>query len=296
MSHRFWIAAVSLFACAGTAHSQSITYDFKGIGQVCTAAQPDADFVCDPDAQFTGSVTMDVLAQAPGGSDGETDGVSFARDDNGFVQNSFVIRWGNESFTPGPVPQMQRSESFTEVDNDFTLLPGDPPIDRLWNGVLFSGGDCQMQADLVRSTPDTSWLGGLNFNLSARLAPGTDALNILSFDTIACDASFYHRYAFLQLTSLTPHARRVGIDIRPHADPNFINPKSEGFVTVAVLGSTDFDATQVDPRFTRFGPSRAEPVGDIRISDVNRDGGRRAALSNPRYRNLRASADCGAGG
>jgi hypothetical protein len=39
----------------------------------------------------------------------------------------------------------------------------------------------------------------------------------------------------------------VDIDIKPGSDPNSINVKSKGVLPVAILGSADFDTTQVDP-------------------------------------------------
>jgi len=67
------------------------------------------------------------------------------------------------------------------------------------------------------------------------------------------------------------------IDIRPGKTPNFINPRSEGRVSVAILSSATFDApTVVDQSSLRFGPTGTEANfrnclrrGAI---DVNRDG------------------------
>jgi len=273
MNRLEWIAAVTLLTAVSTAHSQSMTYDFRGIGTVCTA-QPGADFVCESDVQFTGSITMEVLDPNPGGPDGELDRTWRAWADNGWVQNNFVIRWGDQTYVPGAAPGMQMRRSFTEVWNDFIGLPDDPWRDMLHNSVVYASADdlCVDDAELVRITTDRSWLDGLEFDLSAKLAPGADATNELSFNNIACGATFDHRYARIQLTAMSPHATQAHIDIRPHADPNYINPKSAGLVAVAVLGSTEFDATQVDPQWARFGPRRASPLGEVRVADVNRDG------------------------
>ena len=66
------------------------------------------------------------------------------------------------------------------------------------------------------------------------------------------------------------------IDIKPGSDPNGVNPKSKGVIPVAVLGSVDFDATQVDFSTVTFGPGEALPIhGDHvengHVADTNGD-------------------------
>ncbi len=64
----------------------------------------------------------------------------------------------------------------------------------------------------------------------------------------------------------------VEIDIKPFSKSNSINPRSRGILLVAVLGSGEFDATQVDSSTVRFGPRKASVVFDGHVVDVNRDG------------------------
>ena len=65
--------------------------------------------------------------------------------------------------------------------------------------------------------------------------------------------------------------QKVDIDIKPASDPNGINPRSKGVIPVAVLGSMDFDATQIDSSTVAFGPGGASAVHDGHVEDVNGD-------------------------
>jgi hypothetical protein len=67
-------------------------------------------------------------------------------------------------------------------------------------------------------------------------------------------------------------ASASAIDIKPGSDPNSVNPRSNGVIPVAVLGSTDFDAMQVDPTTVTFSPDGASPVHDGHVEDVDDDG------------------------
>ncbi len=64
----------------------------------------------------------------------------------------------------------------------------------------------------------------------------------------------------------------VEIDIKPFSKSNRINPKSRGVLLVAVLGSGEFDATQVNSSTVHFGPGNASAVLDGWVVNVNHDG------------------------
>src|SRR5262245_11114123 len=70
-----------------------------------------------------------------------------------------------------------------------------------------------------------------------------------------------------------PLVRRVTVDLKPGSVDNPVNPKSRGVVPVAILGSTDFDVSSIDPATVRFGVSGVEaaPVHS-HLEDVNGDG------------------------
>jgi hypothetical protein len=76
----------------------------------------------------------------------------------------------------------------------------------------------------------------------------------------------------------TPIPPLVIIDVAPGKHPNIINLKSGGFVRVAILSQGIFDAIQVDPTTTKFGPSE---IGSIRykVKDVDYDGDEDLLLS-----------------
>ncbi|MAT73406.1 MAG: hypothetical protein CMJ58_28310 [Planctomycetaceae bacterium] len=76
-----------------------------------------------------------------------------------------------------------------------------------------------------------------------------------------------------------PLAEAVPVDVKPGADPAPINLKSNGVLPVAVLSTTDFDATAVDAATLKFGDplliaDGATPADPLRWSyeDVNHDG------------------------
>ncbi len=65
----------------------------------------------------------------------------------------------------------------------------------------------------------------------------------------------------------------VEIDIKPGSFPNSINPGSNGAISVAILTTSTFDATAVDPMSVQFGPAGAmESHRRSHIEDADGDG------------------------
>ena len=99
----------------------------------------------------------------------------------------------------------------------------------------------------------------------------TNSLQILQAWQIPSDSFPTNFNSFLPLMTVTVAGLLVPIDIKPGSDPNPVNPRSQGVVPVAVLGSTDFDAMQVDFSTVAFGPDGATPAHDGHVEDVNDD-------------------------
>jgi hypothetical protein len=68
-----------------------------------------------------------------------------------------------------------------------------------------------------------------------------------------------------------PVPAALTIDIKPGKEPNIINLKSGGFISVAILTEGEFDALQVDPDTAKFGPSEAI-AERYKVKDVDHDG------------------------
>lgn len=66
----------------------------------------------------------------------------------------------------------------------------------------------------------------------------------------------------------------VQIEIKPPATPPVsINPRSEGETPVAILGTSSFNVSSIDPASLRLGPGAAAPMHDgVHFEDVNGDG------------------------
>ena len=65
----------------------------------------------------------------------------------------------------------------------------------------------------------------------------------------------------------------VTVDLKPGGGENSVNPKSQGKVPVAVLGSAGFDVTRIDLVTVRFGVTGTEAAStQSSVEDANGDG------------------------
>lgn len=168
------------------AHAVPFTYDFAGFGSVCTYAS-NATCASTYDGAFTGSITIDVLANGPGGADSFTNGTSLAYDYNGWVQSDFLIQWYGNSFNPASIGPQAASDNYVQLANDFI------GADQLFNRESYQWMDGSTNfyssAGLTRQSSDPSWLTDLTFPAGLGLATGPAAFNQLNFGEYSQSAS-----------------------------------------------------------------------------------------------------------
>jgi hypothetical protein len=176
------LRVIAFFVCllSGlTAQAVPVTFDFTGTGYVCTFAS-NADCASRYDGAFTGSVTIDVLADGPGGADSYTNGSSLAYDYNGWAQADFLIQWGSESFNPGPVSSQVSSDNYVQLANDY----GHADYLAIRESYVgFDGStDFYSNALFTRQTGDLTWLSDLSIPEGLGFAPGPGAFNQINFN------------------------------------------------------------------------------------------------------------------
>lgn len=84
----------------------------------------------------------------------------------------------------------------------------------------------------------------------------------------------FRRFQLQDAIALVPDALRIEIDVRSSRGGKVIARSSRGYVRVAVLGSSAFDAARIDADALWLGPAGAKPdvSKETRIRDVNGDG------------------------
>lgn len=186
----FHLRAVALAACllcGAAAQAVPVIYDFAGTGSVCTYA---SNVGCSStySGEITGTVSIDVLASGPSGTDSSIYGSKQAGDRNGWVQSDFLIQWSGNSFNPGPVLSQTYTDQYAYVYNNFGSY------DRMFNQEYYQFSDGlgsfhYAYAQLDRWTSDLSWLSDLSFQMTglAPFSPG--GANLIAFADHAHDAS-----------------------------------------------------------------------------------------------------------
>jgi hypothetical protein len=125
--------------------------------------------------------------------------------------------------------------------------------------------------------------GGWQHSLALRSDGSLAAWGSNTFDQ--CDApagndfvriavGAYHNLALISTVKTVIH---VPIDIKPGDSPNCINNNGHGVIPVAILGSADFDVTQIDPATVQMEGLSIKTTGKrnkllAHIADVNNDG------------------------
>ena len=95
----------------------------------------------------------------------------------------------------------------------------------------------------------------------------SDAFNTLTMEFDPVSAASLEAAGIPPVTMIT-----VTVDIKPDRALNTVNPRNNEVIPVAVLGSIDLDATQVDPATVTFGVDGAQPAPGAKIEDVDMDG------------------------
>ena len=92
-------------------------------------------------------------------------------------------------------------------------------------------------------TPEADWFGEVSEHLlSTQLADGSWPGDCWSGSLLSTT------WALLTLERVVqPRDIPVPLDIKPTSCPNPVNTKSQGVLPVAILGTADFDVTQIDP-------------------------------------------------
>lgn len=154
--------------------------------------------------------------------------------------NDFAILTNSQSW--GPLANQALFEFFFAGELQASFIASLAP-DQLFQFDLPGSGVVADRVVVTNITPDP---------------PGIDDLATMTFDNAGV--------AYLVGES-------VVIDIKPGSDSSPINPKSKGVITVAILTTSTFDATTVDPLSVKFGPNEAtEAHGRGHLEDVNGDG------------------------
>lgn len=151
--------------------------------------------------------------------------------------------------------------------------------------VFFLGGLCRVNATTGAVTsmsfgsfPDSQ---ALEFDEDGTLFAARS--NLLRLDPVSGSQTLVGPTGFNDIRGLafgptppTPPVQVVKIDIKPGSDPNCINNDGNGKIAVAILGSADFDAAQVDPSTVLLEGLPVAMNGNgtdfqARLKDVDRD-------------------------
>jgi hypothetical protein len=242
-------------------------------------------------------VTIQVLA-----NDTDTDGDTLVVDSVMQPTNGTIVNNGAEiTYTP--------SLNFNGMDSfDYTVIDGSGGSDTATvnitvnpvndTPVIESPGDqSNIEGDLVSlsvlaSDPDGDVLTFNANNLPAGLS--IDAMTGVISGNVAVGSSISSPYSVLLTVTdrgglsasaaiswiidpLIASPLPVIINIKPGVPPNCINNNGQGVIPVAILSSTTFDATQVDPASVQLQGLQVRAVGNPNnlqayIEDANGDG------------------------
>ncbi len=174
-----------------------------------------------------------------------------------------AVEWGGHLVT------------INDPEEEFWLIEQFYPSD-LRIGFWIGLNDIEVEGNMVWSSGETpgyeNWCPGEPNDLY-----GEDAVNMEGYPYDNPDGycwndnpDFIHRRGIVEKSLM-----EVPVDIKPGSYPNSVNPYAGGVVPVAILGSVDFDVTQIDRYTLRFGSlevnSRGNGILQCSLTDVSGD-------------------------
>ncbi len=163
----------------------------------------------------------------------------------------------------GPIPELDGLTALRIATSGSIFVLEDFEVPQLLTVVFNAGGSIEIDGDI--HPPDT----------------------IPPCDVVSLDGLFpvlpFEETELGSFTLTASSATQVEIDVLPWRDPNRLRLGTHQWVSVAILGSDDFDVRDINPDTLRLGPAEGEPLSRhgrpfVWIFDVDR--------TRPRHRDL----------
>ena len=115
--------------------------------------------------------------------------------------------------------------------------------------------------------------GGVQIKKTNALADGNGTGGVIITGVQNVTDYQYNGVTVTTVNGVPVNTLHAAIQIKPpSAEPVSVNPRAQGVIPVAILTTTDFDATAVDAATVRFGPNAAQNSSPATLRDVNGDG------------------------
>jgi hypothetical protein len=134
--------------------------------------------------------------------------------------------------------------------------------------------------------------GGVHIKKTNALADGNGTGGVTITGVQNTTNYQYNGVTVTTVNGVPVNTLQASIQIKPpSAEPVSVNPRAQGVTPVAILTTTDFDATLVDAATVRFGPNAARNSSPATLQDINGDGKPDLVLH---FRDQDAGIGCGA--